>query len=140
MIWHKPLNLIEINDFNKNCMVGHLEIEITSFNEDELHGKMPVNNRVHQPFGILHGGASCVLAESLGSVASNLCIDHEKFYCVGLEINANHVRPVREGFVYATAKNIHLGKSTHIWDIKILDENKKLVCISRLTMAVVEKK
>lgn len=140
MIWHNHLNLKDINDFNKNCMVGDLGIDITSFEKDELHAKMPVTSRVHQPFGILHGGASCVLAESLGSIASNLCIDQEKFYCVGLEINANHVRPVREGFVYAVAKNIHLGKTTHIWDIKITDENKKLVCVSRLTMAVVEKK
>lgn len=140
MIWHKALNLQEINKFNSKCMVGDLEIEITGSSEDELIGKMPVTSRVHQPFGILHGGASCVLAESLGSVASNLCIDPEKFYCVGLEINANHIRPVREGYVYATAKNIHLGKTTHIWEIKIHDENKKLVCISRLTMAVVEKK
>jgi 1,4-dihydroxy-2-naphthoyl-CoA hydrolase len=138
-IWAKPLNLEGINNFNKNTLVEHVGIEVTDFSDDELIGTMPVGPQTHQPFGVLHGGASCVLAESLGSIASNLCLDNKTHYAVGLEINANHVRPVKEGLVRGVAKNIHLGRSTHIWDIKIYNEDDKLVCISRLTMAVVAK-
>jgi 1,4-dihydroxy-2-naphthoyl-CoA hydrolase len=101
---------------------------------------MPVDNRTHQPYGLLHGGASCVLAETLGSVASALVIDQAKFICVGLEINANHVRGVRQGYVTGTATPIHIGATTHVWDIRIHDEREKLVCISRLTVAILPKK
>lgn len=139
-IWHKSPNLHKINEFNKNTLVEHLEIEITEFGDNYLVGKMPVKSTTHQPFGLLHGGASCVLAESIGSIASNMCVDTSKHYCVGLEINANHIRSITSGFVFGTATNIHLGRTTHIWDIKITDENQKLICISRLTMAVVERK
>ena len=138
-IWANPLNLEKINQFNKNTLVEHVEINITDFSEDSLTGTMPVDKRTHQPFGVLHGGASCVLAESLGSIASNLCLNNSTHYAVGLEINANHVRPVKSGLVRGVAKNIHLGRTTHIWDIQIFNEEDKLVCISRLTMAVVEK-
>ena len=99
---------------------------------------MPVDERTRQPYGILHGGASCLLAETVGSHASSLCIDMEKQYCVGLEINANHIRSVSEGFVYGTAKPMHLGRSTHVWEIMIRNEEGKTVCISRLTMMVKE--
>ena len=99
---------------------------------------MPVDKRTHQPFGILHGGASVVLVETLGSIASFLCLpDPEKQHAVGLEINANHLRPVKQGFVYGTVRPIHLGRTTHIWDIRITNEENKLVCISRLTVAIV---
>ncbi|OIQ18233.1 MAG: esterase [Bacteriovorax sp. MedPE-SWde] len=138
-IWANELDLLKINEFNKNTLVSHLDISITKLEDDSIEGTMPVDQRTHQPFGVLHGGASCVLAESLGSIASNLCLDNTKFYAVGLEINANHVRPVRDGIVRGVAQNIHLGKTTHIWDIKIYNEDDKLVCISRLTMAVVSK-
>lgn len=136
-IWFRSTNISEINTFNKNTLVEHLNINITQIGDVSLTGTMPVDKTTHQPFGVLHGGASCVLAESLGSIASNMCIDNTKFYCVGLEINANHVRPVTSGIVTGIATNIHLGRTTHIWDIKIYTEDKKLVCISRLTMAVV---
>jgi len=100
---------------------------------------MPVDDRTRQPYGLLHGGASAALAETLGSVASAYVIDREKYICVGLEINANHVRGAREGWVYGTAIPLHLGKTTHVWDIKIVDEREKLVCVSRLTVAILKK-
>lgn len=105
-----------------------------------LKMKMPVDSRTLQPYGLLHGGASCALAETVGSVASALVIDTEKFICVGLEINANHIRGERSGFVSATATPLHLGATTHVWDIKIHNEAGKLVCISRLTVAILKKK
>jgi 1,4-dihydroxy-2-naphthoyl-CoA hydrolase len=100
---------------------------------------MPVDHRTKQPYGLLHGGASCVLAETLGSVASALVVDADKFICVGLEINANHIRSAREGFVTGITTPIHIGASTHVWDIKIYDEREKLVCVSRLTVAILKK-
>ena len=102
--------------------------------------KMPVDARTHQPYGLLHGGASCALAETVGSVASHYVIDSSKFMCVGLEINANHIRAVRSGYVTATAMPLHLGATTHVWDIKIVNDAQKLVCVSRLTVAVLKKK
>ncbi len=102
--------------------------------------KMPVDSRTHQPYGILHGGASCALAETVGSIASHLVIDTQKFYCVGLDINANHLRPAHHGFVTAKATPLHLGRRTHVWDIKIYNENDKMVCVSRLTVAIIEKR
>ena len=138
-IWHNSLNLQSINKFNQNTLMENLDIQVTDYTDISLIGTMPVNSKVHQPFGVLHGGASCVLAESLGSIASNLCLDQSKHYAVGLEINANHVRPTRSGLVKGVATNVHLGRKTHIWDIKIYDEADKLVCISRLTMAIMDK-
>jgi 1,4-dihydroxy-2-naphthoyl-CoA hydrolase len=105
-----------------------------------LKAKMPVDNRTWQPYGLLHGGASCVLAETLGSMASHLIIDPANFYCVGIEINANHIRSAREGFVYGTCSPLHIGSSTHVWDIRITNEEGKLICISRLTVAIMKKK
>ncbi len=139
-IWKEKINLEAINQFNKNTCVDHLEIEVIGHTNNSLIGTMPVDKRTHQPFGLLHGGASCVLAETLGSIASNLCVDQKTHYAVGLEINANHIRSARSGIVKGIAENIHLGKGTHIWDIKIYDDHEKLVCISRLTMAILEKK
>jgi len=101
---------------------------------------MPVDHRTHQPLGLLHGGASVTLAETLGSMAATLCVDETKQFCVGLEINANHIRSLKEGFVKGIAKPIHIGKKTHVWEIRITTPNDDLVCVSRITMAVLDKK
>jgi 1,4-dihydroxy-2-naphthoyl-CoA hydrolase len=130
-----------LNELHKNSMVGHLGIELISIADDVIVGRMPVDARTHQPFGILHGGASVVLAESLGSTASFLHLaDPTTQQAVGLEINANHIRPVSSGWVYGRCTPIHLGRTTHIWDIRITDEQDRLVCVSRLTIAVISVK
>ncbi len=121
-------------------MLEILDIKFTESGEDWLKAQMPVDHRTHQPYGILHGGASVSLAETLGSVASHLVLDPEKKMAVGLEINANHIKSVRSGLVFGLVSPIHLGKSTHLWDIKIVNEMKQLVCISRLTVAILEKR
>ena len=121
-----------------DSIVNHLGIEFTEAGEGYLIARMPVDGRTHQPFGILHGGASVVLAESLGSIASYMLLDDpSKQHAVGLEINANHIRSVRTGWVYGRCTPIHVGRSTHVWDIRITDEDQKLVCISRLTIAII---
>lgn len=119
-------------------MISHIGIEVTEIGDDFLKGRMPVDERTKQPAGILHGGASVALAETLGSMAANLCIDTEKYYCVGLDINSNHIRIMKEGYVYGVAKPLHLGQKTQVWEIKITDEKDRLVNVSRLTMAIVE--
>lgn len=125
-------------NFNPNTIVQHLGIEFIEMGDDYLIAKMPVDGRTHQPFGILHGGASVVLAESLGSMASWMCLpDPTKQRAVGLDINANHVRSVSSGWVYGKVTALHVGRTTHLWEIKITNEAGKLVCISRLTVAVV---
>jgi len=121
-------------------MVEHLEIIYTEIGDDYISATMPVDHRTHQPDGLLHGGASVTLAETLGSVAANLCIDRKKKFCVGLEINANHIRSVRNGSVIGTTRPIHLGSSTQIWDIRISDQKDHLVSVIRLTMAVLNRK
>lgn len=133
------LSLESINALCKGNMCEHLAIEITDLEEKSLSGKMPVDHRTKQPMGLLHGGASVVLAETLGSIASSLCINQKTQYCVGLEINANHLRAVKDGYVYGKAEAVHLGRKTHVWEIKISNEDAKLVCISRLTVAVLNK-
>ncbi|MGB0130342.1 hotdog fold thioesterase [Chlorobium sp.] len=120
-------------------MARHLGIEMTEVGPDYMTAKMPVDHRTIQRIGILHGGASLALAETVGSIAASYCVDRERSYIVGQEINANHIRPVREGFVYATATPLHLGKSSQVWDIKIRNEENKLVCVSRFTVAVLRK-
>ena len=120
-------------------MVEHLGIEFTEIGEDFLIAKMPVDHRTRQPLGIMHGGASCVLAETVGSTAANCAVDQKQQYCVGLDINTNHIRSIREGYVFATAKPYHLGKSTQVWSIEIINEKSQLISINRLTMAVLEK-
>jgi 1,4-dihydroxy-2-naphthoyl-CoA hydrolase len=125
-------------EMSKNSMGDHLGIEFLEKGDDFLRARMPVDHRTKQPFGLLHGGASVALAETLGSIASVLCLDDPmKQKAVGLEINANHLRSVTDGWVYGTARPIHVGRRTHVWDIQITDENQKLVCISRLTVAIV---
>lgn len=140
-IWHKKdLQLSDIQHFGKGNMGEHLGIEFADIGHDELKATMPVDHRTRQPYGLLHGGASVVLAETLGSVASALVIDHDKYMCVGLEVNANHLRSARHGHVTATCKPVHLGAQTHVWDIRIHDDAGKLCCISRLTVAVLKRK
>ncbi len=139
-IWiHKPTQN-GINELCKETMVSHLGIEFTEFGDDYICAKMPVDSRTIQPDGLLHGGASVALAETIGSVAANFVVDRSQKICVGLAINANHTRAIRDGFVTGTARPVHLGNSTQIWEIRISDENERLVCISRLTMAVLDRK
>lgn len=121
-------------------MIEHIGINITEVGDDFLAGTMPVDHRTVQPMGILHGGASVALAETLGSMAASLVIDPSRQYCVGLDINANHIRSARSGYVKGVARPLHLGSSTQVWSIEIKDEQEKLVCISRLTMAVLTKR
>ncbi|MDF1832380.1 MAG: hotdog fold thioesterase [Porticoccaceae bacterium] len=135
-IWKKALSLDSLNNDFPDGAAANSGIEYTDFDDNTITARMPVDARTRQPYGILHGGASCLLAETVGSHAASLFIDMEKQYCVGLEINANHIRSVSEGFVYGTAKPIHLGRSTHVWEIMIRDDAGKTVCISRLTMMV----
>ena len=137
-IWFKPYTLSDIQWMLKDNMCEAIGIEITELTPDSIKGKMPVDHRTVQPMKILHAGASVALAESLGSIASNLIVDNSKYACVGLDINANHLRPASSGFVYAEAKPIHIGKKTHVWGIEIKDEKGKMVCISRLTMALIQ--
>lgn len=139
-IWKIPLTTDALNQRAFKSMSDHLGVEFIEIGDDFLVAKMPVDDRTRQPIGIMHGGASCALAESVGSTAANIAVDPEKFYCVGLDINTNHIRAVREGFVIATAKPFHLGKSTQVWGIEIKNQSGQLVSINRLTMAVLEKK
>jgi 1,4-dihydroxy-2-naphthoyl-CoA hydrolase len=140
-IWfQKDLSIEKLKPLAPGTIAEHLGIEWTEIGENHLKARMPVDHRTIQPYGLLHGGASCVLAETIGSLASALVIDHSKFYCVGLEINANHVRGVKEGFVTGIALPLHLGSTTHVWDIKINDEGGKLICVSRLTVAILKRK
>lgn len=135
-IWFAKPTLESISARNAKSMVEHLGIEFTDVTDNSLSARMPVDQRTKQPFGLLHGGANVVLAETLGSVAGNLVVPEDKMV-VGVEINANHLRAVRDGYVIGTTTPIHLGRSTQVWDIKIEDADGKLSCVSRLTLAVV---
>lgn len=121
----------------EGTMIEHVGIEIVEVGDDFLKARMPVDRRTVQPQGRLHGGASCTLAETVGSIAANMVIDSREFLAVGLEINANHIRPVKGGYVYGTARPDSIGKTTQVWTIRITDEDDRLACISRLTMAVI---
>ncbi|MDH4058472.1 MAG: hotdog fold thioesterase [Cyclobacteriaceae bacterium] len=132
--------LENLNGMSANNMTEHLGILFTVVGDDFIEATMPVDHRTKQPHGLLHGGASLVLAETLGSIGANFCVDLTKQYCVGLEINANHVKSAREGVVIGRAKPVHIGKRTHVWEIRITNEQKELVCISRITMAVIDKR
>lgn len=132
-----PLELV--NQFSNNTMVGHLGIEITEIGDDYLVGTMPVDKRTVQPAGLLHGGASCALIETMGSIGSTLVVDIKTHNIVGIEINANHIRGKKDGMVTAKAKIIHGGRKTHVWQVDISDENDKLVCTGRLTVMIVPK-
>lgn len=137
-IWFLQPTPEQLTEVSQGSLAAHLGIEFTEVGEDYMKARMPVDARTIQPAGILHGGASVTLAETLGSTAGYLCIDPSQYTCVGLEINANHIRSVREGYVIGTARPIHLGKSTQIWDIRIENAEGKPVCIARLTMAVLD--
>jgi 1,4-dihydroxy-2-naphthoyl-CoA hydrolase len=138
-IWFASPNIDDANRRMQPVLGGHIGIRFTEFGDDFLRGTMPVEPRTHQPMGILHGGASVVLAETLGSVAANYVVDPAKCYCVGQEINANHLRPVRSGLVTGTARAIHLGSRSQVWGIELRDEKDRLTCISRLTIAIVDR-
>jgi 1,4-dihydroxy-2-naphthoyl-CoA hydrolase len=139
-IFQQGVTLQQANKMCENTLVSHLGIEFTTIGEDFIEAKMPVDYRTHQSMGLLHGGASVALAETMGSVGAVCTLDIAKHYCVGLEINANHIKSARSGFVFGTARPIHLGKKTQVWEIKITNEQEELVCISRITMAILDKK
>ena len=133
------ISLDKINAFCQHTLAETLGMEFTDFGDKFICGKMPVDHRTHQPMGILHGGASVALAETLGSVGAALQVDIENKTCVGLEINANHIKSVRQGFVHGRATALHVGRKTQVWEIKITDDAGSLVCISRLTVAVIDR-
>jgi 1,4-dihydroxy-2-naphthoyl-CoA hydrolase len=141
VIWHnKDLSLANFEGLGKNTMGEHIGIRFSEVGDNYLKATMPVDHRTQQPYGLLHGGASVALAETLGSVGAAMVIDPELFICVGQEINANHLRGVKSGLVTGITTPIHIGSSSHVWEIKIYDEGEKLVCISRLTVAILKKK
>ena len=136
-MWTTLPDLAYLNAMRKNSICEVLDITFDAFDDNSITASMVVDHRTHQPFGLLHGGASVVLAETLGSMASYMCIDQKQFYCVGLEVNANHLRGVRSGRVTAVARAIHIGRTTQVWDIRLTNDDGKSSCVSRLTMAVV---
>ncbi len=135
-IWHETPTLDRLNNGFGATAATHLGIEFTAIGDDYLVARMPVDQHTRQPYGILHGGASCLLAETIGSLGGALCLDPDQEYPVGLEINANHIRAVADGHVHGTGRPLHLGRSTHVWEIVIRDDRDALVCISRLTLMV----
>lgn len=138
-IWRTPASVEQLQALSRNTLVDTIKIRVTEIGPDFVRAAMPVNPTTHQPTGVLHGGASVALAETVGSLAANMCVDSRVQMCLGQEINANHLRPVSAGIVTATARPFHIGKRSHVWSIEIRDEQEKLVCISRLTMAVVDR-
>jgi 1,4-dihydroxy-2-naphthoyl-CoA hydrolase len=139
-IWFKmDWSIDKLNQLAANTMNDLIGIKFTEVGENYVKATMPVDQRTRQAYGLLHGGASATLAETVGSVASVMVVDPELYFCVGVEINANHLRSVKDGFVTATAIPLHLGMSSHVWDIKIIDKNEKLICVSRLTVYVKKK-
>jgi 1,4-dihydroxy-2-naphthoyl-CoA hydrolase len=139
-LFNSNVTLESLNQLSANTMVSHLGIEFTRLGDDFIEAKMPVDSRTQQPLGLLHGGASVTLAETLGSVAATCCVDQATQYCVGLDINANHIKSVKSGYVFGITKPIHIGKRTHVWEIRIVNEQNELICISRITMAVIDKR
>lgn len=138
-IWRSPMTLDELNASRAGTLNVHLGIEFIEIGADFIRGTMPVDDRTRQPYGLLHGGASVALAETLGSTGATMCIDVKEYQCVGQEINANHVRGARGGFVTGTARPVHVGGRTQVWVIDIVNEAGKLVCTSRLTVAIVRR-
>jgi 1,4-dihydroxy-2-naphthoyl-CoA hydrolase len=138
-IWRSLRSIEDLNSSRPGTMVEHLGIEFTEIGDDFIRGTMPVDGRTRQPYGLLHGGASVALAETLGSTGATMCVDTAEYQCVGQEINANHVRAARTGLVTGTARPVHLGGRTQIWVIDIVNEAGKLVCTSRLTVAVIRR-
>lgn len=138
-IWKSPISLEVVNRLGDQCCNGHLGIEVTEIGPDFLRGRMPVDHRTKQPMGLLHGGASVVLAETLASIGANFVLDGDQLACVGQEINANHIRSATEGWVYGTSRPVHIGRRTQVWETRITDQAERLVCISRMTLAVVDR-
>jgi 1,4-dihydroxy-2-naphthoyl-CoA hydrolase len=138
-IWRIQTSVEQLREHSHQTLAETIGIRVTEIGPDFLRATMPVTPRTHQPMGVLHGGASVALAETVGSLAANLCVDQTLYACMGQEINANHLRPVASGVVTATARPYHIGKRSHVWSIEIRDEQDRLVCISRLTMAVVDR-
>lgn len=138
-IWKMPIDLNKVIERSKGTFVDYIGIEFTEIGDDYLVATLPVDRRTKQPLGFLNGGVSAALAETVASSAANFCVDQSKEYCVGLDINANHLRPTTEGIVIATAKPFHLGRKTQVWDVRIENEQGKLACIARMTMAVVQR-
>jgi 1,4-dihydroxy-2-naphthoyl-CoA hydrolase len=138
-IWHEPIDLDSLNAYQQDTLVSRLGIRYTEIGEDWLKANMPVDARTKQPAGILHGGASVALAETLGSTGANLVVDRKAKLCVGLEINANHIRAMREGEVTGVARPLHVGGTTQVWEIRISDAAERLVCVSRITLAVLDR-
>jgi len=136
-IWRTEATLEQLHELSRNTLSEHIDIRFTEIGPDYLRASMPVNPHTHQPSGVLHGGASVALAETVGSVAANMCVDRTTHLCLGQEINANHLRPVASGLVTATARPYHIGARSHVWHIEIRDSSERLVCVSRLTMAVI---
>lgn len=136
-IWHQRPALEELHAWDRDTLAEHIGIEYLQIGDDFLRARMPVDRRTFQPMGLLHGGASVTLAETVGSVAANFCVDRTHYRCVGLEVNANHTRSAKGGWVIGTARPVHLGRTTQVWEIRIEDEAGRLICVSRLTMAVV---
>ena len=139
-IWKKTKTVQDLQNWNDHTAAARLGIEFLELGDSWVSARMPVDSRTVQPFGILHGGASVLLAETIGSCAAMLAVAEENAYCVGLDINANHIRSVSKGWVTGTARPFHIGRSTQVWEIRIVDEDNKLICVSRLTMAVVRRK
>jgi 1,4-dihydroxy-2-naphthoyl-CoA hydrolase len=139
VIWHSKPTADGIKALGQDTMAAYLGFEVTEIGDDFLSARIPVDHRTVQPYGILHGGASVMLVETLGSIASHYCIDNTKLIAVGLEVNGNHIRQVRSGWVHGTARAIHLGKKTHVWDIRVVDDAGKLIHIGRLTTAILER-
>jgi 1,4-dihydroxy-2-naphthoyl-CoA hydrolase len=138
-IWRIQTSVEQLQERSRNTLVDTIGIRVTEIGPDFVRATMPVSPRTHQPMGVLHGGASVALAETVGSLAASMCVDQALYVCLGQEINANHLRPVSSGIVTATARPYHIGKRSHVWQIEIRDEREKLVCVSRLTMAVVDR-
>jgi 1,4-dihydroxy-2-naphthoyl-CoA hydrolase len=138
-IWRIQTSVEQLQEHSRETLADTIGIRITEIGPDFLRATMPVVPKIHQPMGVLHGGASVALAETVGSLAATLCVDQNLYSCLGQEINANHLRPVSSGVVTATARPYHVGKRSHVWHIEIRDEQEKLVCVSRLTIAVVDK-
>jgi 1,4-dihydroxy-2-naphthoyl-CoA hydrolase len=138
-IWRTPASAEQLQEYSRNTLAETIGIRVTEVGPDFLRATMPVSPKTHQPMGVLHGGASVALAETVGSLAAALCVDGERYVCLGQEINANHLRPISSGTVTATARPYHVGKRSHVWSIEIRDDQEKLVCVSRLTVAVVDK-
>lgn len=140
MVWYNKPSLEDLNQRSESTMAEHMGIVFVEVGQENLKAQMPVDQRTRQPLGILNGGASCALAETVASTAANYCVDQTVAYCVGLSLTANHVRSVRSGYVVATATAVHIGKSTHVWNVDICDEADKRICTVRMTMAVLTRK